>query len=47
LGIFQNGQKIKGQLFGRIKYEGEFKNNKRHGFGKCTYDDGTMYEGWW
>jgi len=28
-------------------YEGEFKNDKRHGEGKYTFADGDVYEGNW
>lgn len=29
------------------KYEGEFKDNHRHGFGKYTFPDGSVYVGQW
>ena len=28
-------------------YEGEWKDDKRHGFGKYTFIDGAIYEGEW
>lgn len=28
-------------------YEGGFKYDKRHGFGKCWFADGSYYEGCW
>lgn len=27
-------------------YEGEWKNNKKHGKGKETYPEGSVYEGY-
>ncbi len=30
-----------------IVYEGEFKNDKANGYGKCTYADGSVYLGSW
>ena len=29
------------------KYEGDFKYDKRHGYGTYTWLDGTKYEGYW
>ena len=29
------------------QYEGEEDDGKKHGKGKCTYLDGTVYEGEW
>ena len=31
--------------FSGDKYEGEFKSNQRHGKGKQTYKNGSVYEG--
>jgi len=31
----------------RGMYEGPLENNMRHGNGKCTWVDGTTYEGNW
>lgn len=28
-------------------YQGEYKQNKRHGHGRYTYADGSYYEGEW
>ena len=28
-------------------YLGQFKDNKRHGRGKCAYNNGSVYEGEW
>lgn len=28
-------------------YEGEFKDDKAHGYGKYISFDGNKYEGWW
>jgi len=28
-------------------YEGEFKNNLMHGFGRFTFPDGKQYEGFY
>ena len=28
-------------------FEGEFKDGKRHGFGRCIYAAGALYEGNW
>lgn len=28
-------------------YEGEFRGNQRHGFGKYQFDDGTSFSGEW
>ena len=29
------------------RYEGEWKNEKKHGYGKYTYADGRIKEGMW
>lgn len=29
------------------KYEGEYKDDKKHGFGRYTWADERRYEGWW
>ena len=29
------------------QYEGQWLNNKKHGFGKATYANGTVKEGLW
>ena len=29
------------------KYEGEFKENMKHGFGTFTWRNGTIYKGEW
>ena len=31
----------------QISYDGEYKDDKRHGRGKFTYPDGRIYEGGW
>lgn len=28
-------------------YEGEFKSDNRHGFGRCWFHNGDYYEGYW
>ena len=28
-------------------YEGEWHNNRRHGWGRMFYKDGSLYEGEW
>ncbi len=35
------------QLYGEIKYEGEWKDGKKHGKGTETSLDGKRYEGMW
>ena len=48
-GYWKQNKKIKGKLIysnGDI-YEGEFLNDKAHGYGIYTYIDGTKYEGNW
>eukprot|EP00927_Polykrikos_kofoidii_P071206 TRINITY_DN67506_c0_g1_i1.p1 TRINITY_DN67506_c0_g1~~TRINITY_DN67506_c0_g1_i1.p1 ORF type:complete len:395 (+),score=35.52 TRINITY_DN67506_c0_g1_i1:107-1186(+) len=32
---------------GKITYEGEFKNGKRHGLGRQLFESGDMYDGGW
>ena len=32
---------------GDMLYEGEWKDDKKHGQGKVTYSDGAVYEGEW
>lgn len=34
-----------GRFVGRYKYDGEYQNGKRNGFGVFTYPDGSVYEG--
>jgi hypothetical protein len=29
------------------KYEGQYKDDKKHGFGVYTWADGRCYEGYW
>ena len=29
------------------QYEGQWLNDKKHGYGKATYADGTVKEGLW
>ena len=29
------------------KYEGEYKDDKKHGYGVYTWQDGRIYEGYW
>lgn len=29
------------------RYEGEYKDDKKHGFGIYTWSDGRMYSGYW
>jgi hypothetical protein len=49
------GQWTKGKLSGKVVikapdggyYEGDFKNNTRHGKGVYTYPDMTIYDGLW
>jgi hypothetical protein len=31
----------------KTKYEGHFKRGRAHGFGKCSYYNGSTYEGMW
>jgi hypothetical protein len=45
LGTFEAGAKKEGSWLGKNKYIGEIKENKRHGIGKYTYSNGSMYEG--
>lgn len=37
----------KGLVGGNSRYEGDFKENLRHGFGKYVLPDGSVYEGTW
>ena len=32
---------------GKARYNGQFQNQKPHGFGKAEYGDGSIYEGVW
>ena len=47
LGIFDTGKKTEGQWYGKHKYIGQVKGNKRHGIGWCLYATGKAYEGEW
>ena len=47
LGVFDTGKKIEGQWYGKHKYIGQVKKNKRHGVGWCLYASGKSYEGEW
>ena len=29
------------------KYEGEYKNDKKHGYGEYLFPDGRFYKGYW
>ena len=42
-----NGFGVETYENGQIKYEGDFKNGKRHGNGTYTFSDGKIYEGEW
>ena len=42
---FKTHKRIKGDQ--RVSYEGEWKNNIQDGFGKLTWSDGTVEEGFW
>ena len=41
------GQKVWGRLEGQVKYQGGFKDNRRHGEGTCWYPSGEIYTGEW
>ena len=41
-----NGQGIFTFVYGDI-YEGEWKENEKHGHGRITYANGSAYEGEW
>ena len=28
-------------------YEGDYENDRKHGYGIYTWNDGKQYEGWW
>jgi hypothetical protein len=51
IGQFENGQRSgRGKLLSdsdAITYDGSWKNNRKHGIGSQTYEDGSFYEGAW
>lgn len=46
-GYFELGQKAWGRFEGQIRYQGGFKDNRRHGEGTCWYPTGEIYSGGW
>lgn len=34
-------------VFEGVSYEGQFLNDKKHGYGKYSWKDARYHEGWW
>ena len=43
----KNNYKYDKKKYEKYSYEGEFNNNLKEGYGKCIYEDGTIYIGEW